>query len=71
VTFAAAGPFSLLPVKLAVAGDSVAIRSFRIDVPEAALVELRRRTLAPRRPDREAAASQFQGLQLATLQALA
>jgi pimeloyl-ACP methyl ester carboxylesterase len=51
-------------------GDD-AIRPFRIDVPEAALVDLRRRLAATRWPDREIVADQSQGVQLATLQQLA
>jgi pimeloyl-ACP methyl ester carboxylesterase len=70
VPLAAAGSFSLFPVKPAVADDSDAIRDFRIHVPEEALVELRRRVLETRWPDRETVADQSQGVQLATLQAL-
>ena len=48
-----------------------AIRPFRVDVPEDALVDLRRRINATRWPDRETVADQSQGVQLATTQALA
>src|SRR5690349_19720678 len=47
------------------------IRSFRIDVPEEELVDLRRRILATRWPDKETVADQSQGVQLATIQELA
>jgi len=54
----------------AVAEDT-AIRPFRIDVPEEALVDLRRRIVATRWPERETVADQTQGVQLATIQELA
>jgi pimeloyl-ACP methyl ester carboxylesterase len=47
-----------------------AIRPFRINVPEAALVDLRRRLAATRWPDKETVADQSQGAQLAMLQEL-
>src|SRR5467141_4275143 len=53
----------------AVAEDT-AIRPFRIDVPETALVDLRRRIAATRWPDKETVADQSQGAQLAGLQEL-
>jgi pimeloyl-ACP methyl ester carboxylesterase len=46
------------------------VRPFRVNVPEAALVDLRRRVLATRWPDRETVADQSQGVQQAKLQAL-
>src|SRR3984893_1704388 len=54
----------------AVAEDT-AIRPFRIDVPEEALVDLRRRIVATRWPERETVADETQGVQLATIQELA
>ncbi len=48
-----------------------AIRPFRINVPEEDLVELRRRIAATRWPEKETVADQSQGVQLATMQALA
>jgi pimeloyl-ACP methyl ester carboxylesterase len=51
------------------AGD--AIRPFRADVPEDALVDLRKRIAATRWPDRETVADPSQGVQLATTQPLA
>jgi pimeloyl-ACP methyl ester carboxylesterase len=67
---AAAGVASLFPAQ-APAAESDAIRRFRIDIPEADLVDLRRRVLATRWPDRETAMDQSQGVQLAKLQELA
>src|SRR5215207_827642 len=52
-------------------GDGVEVRPFRIDVPEEELVELRRRVAATRWPHKELVEDRSQGVQLATLQALA
>jgi pimeloyl-ACP methyl ester carboxylesterase len=58
------------PSKRAV--DSGAIRPFQVDsVPEAELTELRRRIKATKWPERETVADATQGVQLATMQALA
>jgi pimeloyl-ACP methyl ester carboxylesterase len=48
-----------------------AIRSFHVDVPEAELTELRRRINATKWPERETVTDATQGVQLATIQALA
>jgi pimeloyl-ACP methyl ester carboxylesterase len=48
-----------------------AIRPFRVNFPEADLVDLRRRVAATRWPDKETVADQSQGVQLATIQKLA
>jgi pimeloyl-ACP methyl ester carboxylesterase len=48
-----------------------ALRSFRVNVPEAALVDLRRRIAATQWPERETVADASQGVQLATTQKLA
>jgi len=48
-----------------------AIRPFHVNVPEAELTELRRRINATKWPDRETVPDQTQGVQLATIQALA
>jgi pimeloyl-ACP methyl ester carboxylesterase len=48
-----------------------AIRPFHVDVPEAELTELRRRINATKWPERETVADASQGVQLATMQALA
>jgi pimeloyl-ACP methyl ester carboxylesterase len=52
-------------------GEEVAVRDFHIDVPEEELVDLRQRIAATRWPERETVADQSQGVQLATIQALA
>lgn len=79
---AAAGGFGLLSSVLwaamllpalptpALAAEDTSIRPFRIKVPEAALVDLRRRLAETRWPERELVADQSQGVQLATMQAL-
>jgi hypothetical protein len=51
--------------------DKTAIRPFRANFPDSELAELRRRISATRWPDRETVADQSQGVQLATIQALA
>ena len=48
-----------------------AIRPFRINFPEAALVDLRRRIAETRWPERETVSDATQGVQLATMQKLA
>src|SRR5215203_7253384 len=47
------------------------VRPFRVEVREEVLVELRRRLAATRWPEQETVADQSQGVQLATIQALA
>ena len=47
-----------------------AIRPFRINVPDEALVDLRRRVLATRWPDKETVPDRSQGAQLAKIQEL-
>jgi pimeloyl-ACP methyl ester carboxylesterase len=74
---AATGAFGLAaPAASRAAGSSAgggdnAIRPFRIDVPEKALVDLRRRIAATQWPDRETVKDQSQGVPLATMQELA
>jgi pimeloyl-ACP methyl ester carboxylesterase len=58
------------PATLPTAEDR-AIRPFKVQVPQAALDDLRRRIAATRWPDRETVANQAQGVQLERLQALA
>src|SRR6202163_2435344 len=53
------------------AADKNAIRPFHVNVPEAELTELRRRINATKWPERETVTDQSQGVQLATIQALA
>jgi pimeloyl-ACP methyl ester carboxylesterase len=54
-----------------VVGDGVAVHPFRIDVPEAELLDLRRRILATRWPHKELVEDRSQGVQLAMMQELA
>jgi len=68
---AAAGALSLFPVQLAAATEGNAIRPFRVNVPETALVDLRRRVNATRWPDRETVSDESQGVPLAMIQELA
>jgi pimeloyl-ACP methyl ester carboxylesterase len=53
------------------ADAATAIHSFHINIPEAALVDLRQRIAATRWPEKETVADDSQGVQIATMQALA
>src|SRR5215831_5326836 len=68
---AAAGAVSLLSGNSAAAADDNTLRPFRINVPEEALVDLRRRIAATRWPEKETVADESQGVRLATVQQLA
>ena len=70
-TSAAASAITLLFESPARAAGDNAIRPFRINVPEARLVDLRRRIAATQWPETETVADQSQGVQLATIQELA
>ena len=67
---AAVGAATLLPAAARAGAEGDAIRPFRIDVPEEQLVDLRRRVLATRWPDKETVGDRSQGTQLASLQEL-
>ena len=56
---------------MSVTAEATAIRPFQIEVPEEQLAELRRRIEATRWPSKELVADRSQGVQLATMQALA
>jgi pimeloyl-ACP methyl ester carboxylesterase len=71
VGIAAAGTVNLLPSQLVAAPESDSIRPIRVDIPEAALVDLRRRIAATRWPERETVTDESQGVPLATMQDLA
>jgi pimeloyl-ACP methyl ester carboxylesterase len=58
-------------VATATRGDHTAIRPLRVHVPEAQLIDLRRRIRATRWPDRETVTDDSQGVPLAMLQELA
>ena len=51
--------------------DKAAIHPFHVNVPETELTELRRRINATKWPERETVTDATQGVQLATMQALA
>jgi pimeloyl-ACP methyl ester carboxylesterase len=69
---AVVGAVSLLPSELTAAPAGDAIRPFpSVNVPEEALVDLRRRIVATRWPERETVTDASQGVQLDTTQALA
>ena len=67
---AAAGAASLFPMRPAPAAGNDAVRPFHIDIPEADLVDLRRRLAATRWPEKETVADDSQGVPLAMLQDL-
>ncbi len=66
----ASGAFGLLPGQLASAAENTAIRPFLVNVPEADLVDLRKRVLATRWPAKETVDDQSQGVQLTKLKEL-
>jgi pimeloyl-ACP methyl ester carboxylesterase len=70
IASAAAGAASLLPAQARAAAENDAIRPFRANVPEEALIDLHRRIAATRWPDRETVNDRSQGVQLAKLQEL-
>jgi hypothetical protein len=53
---------NLVSSQLAAAPQDVAIRSFRVDIPEEALLDLRHRIGATQWPDRETVDDQSQGM---------
>src|ERR1044071_2664616 len=61
--------FTSRPAEAGAAGTDV--RPFQVEIPEEELAELRRRIEATRWPSQELVADRSQGVQLATLQALA
>jgi pimeloyl-ACP methyl ester carboxylesterase len=67
---AATGALSLLPAMARASVDSEAVHPFRVDIPEEAIVDLRRRLATTRWPLRETVTDQSQGVQLAKLQNL-
>jgi len=62
---------TIVAERTSVATDKGAIRPFRVNFPEADLTELRRRVNATRWPERETVTDDSEGVQLATVQALA
>ena len=53
------------------AGDRTAIRQFQVNIPEAKLIDLRKRISATVWPEMETVPDSSQGVPLATMQALA
>src|SRR5438876_960714 len=53
------------------AAEDKTIRPFHVNIPEAALVDLRQRIAATKWPDKETVVDQSQGVQLATIRELA
>ncbi|MGR9421438.1 epoxide hydrolase family protein [Rhizobium leguminosarum] len=70
IGIAAAGATSLFPSYQASAAAGDAVRPFRVDTPEADLLDLRRRVLATRWPERETVDDQTQGIQLEKIKPL-
>lgn len=70
IGIAAAGASSLFPSYPASAATGDAIRPFRVDTPEADLLDLRRRVLATRWPERETVDDQSQGIKLEKIKPL-
>ena len=56
---------------MSVTAEATSARPFRIEIPDDQLAELRRRVAATRWPSKELVADRSQGVQLATIQALA
>jgi pimeloyl-ACP methyl ester carboxylesterase len=68
---AALGAASLLAANLSATTGDEAIRPFRVNIPQEEIIELRRRILATRWPEKETVADESQGVKLATVQKLA
>jgi len=66
-----AAPGLAQPVSATKTQSPEAIRPFHINIPAAALTDLRQRVLATKWPEKETVADQSQGVQLSTIQALA
>jgi hypothetical protein len=59
------------PAEPSAAAEDTTIRPFRVDIPDQALDDLRRRIAATRWPSKELVPDRSQGVQLATTQELA
>ncbi|MGO9684995.1 MAG: epoxide hydrolase family protein [Beijerinckiaceae bacterium] len=68
---AAVGASSLFATSALAAAEGGSIRPFHVSIPEEQLLDLRRRVLATRWPDRETVPDRAQGMQLAKVQELA
>jgi pimeloyl-ACP methyl ester carboxylesterase len=67
---AAALAFALCAISFPAAAEDLSLRPFKVQVPQAALDDLRQRIKATRWPDKETVADRSQGTQLAKLQEL-
>jgi pimeloyl-ACP methyl ester carboxylesterase len=65
---AAVGVSAFLATSARAAAEDGSIRPFRVNIPEDQLVDLRRRVLATRWPERETVTDRSQGVQLAKIQ---
>jgi pimeloyl-ACP methyl ester carboxylesterase len=70
-TSVAASASGLFPANASAVAEDKAIRPFHINFPEEQLVELHRRVIATRWPDKETVTDPSQGVQLVTVQRLA
>jgi pimeloyl-ACP methyl ester carboxylesterase len=66
-----ATPLAAQPALAGTAAEDTAIRPFRVDIPDEALADLRRRIAATKWPKRETVTDASQGVQFATMQKLA
>jgi pimeloyl-ACP methyl ester carboxylesterase len=64
-------PLAAQPALAGTAAEDDAIRPFRVDIPDEALADLRRRIAATKWPKRETVTDASQGVQFATMQKLA
>ena len=71
IAMATMSSVTLSSTPAAAENNDTAIRPFRVNVPEKELVELRKRIAAARWPSKELVGDRSQGVQLATLKALA
>ena len=60
-------PLAAQPALAGTAAEDAAIRPFRVDIPDEALADLRRRIAATKWPKRETVTDASQGVQLATM----
>ena len=71
IAMATTSSVTLSSTPAAAENNDTAIRPFRVNIPEKELVELRKRIAAARWPSKELVGDRSQGVQLATLKALA
>ncbi|MEZ0167633.1 epoxide hydrolase family protein [Microvirga sp. TS319] len=64
-------PLAAQPAQAGTATEDIGVRPFHVDIPDSALADLRRRIAATKWPKQETVPDPSQGVQLATMQALA